>query len=66
MTVNDTVRIRKTDIIGTITKIEGRHLLVKSSEYPIPLMFYEDEIELVRTDDTLIGCIRQSYGGAKR
>ena len=64
MTVNDTVRIKKTDIIGTITKIEGRHLLVKSNDYPIPLMFYDYELEPMHTDDTLIGCIGQSEADA--
>ena len=64
MTVNDTVRIRKTDIIGTIAKVEGHHLLVKSNDYPIPLMFYDYELETINRDDTLIGCIRQSEADA--
>lgn len=47
MKTGDTVRIKKTDIVGTITKVEGHHILVKSDVYSIPVMFYENELELI-------------------
>lgn len=47
MKKGDTVRIRLTDITGVVTKVEGHHILVKSEAYPVPVMFYADELELI-------------------
>lgn len=47
MKKGDTVKIGEPDITGIITKVEGHHILVKSDHYPIPVMFYENEIKLI-------------------
>ena len=67
MKKGDTVRIRKTDMVGTVTEVyanSGRHYSVKLDNL-LEIMLYEDEIELIpNVDSTLIGCIKQSYGDA--
>jgi hypothetical protein len=67
MKKGDTVRIRKTDMVGAVTEVHtnsGRHYSVKFDDLP-EIVLYEDEIELIpNIDSTLIGCIKQSYGDA--
>lgn len=44
----DSVRIRKTDIAGTVIAVHPRRLLVNFQEYIIPIMCYEEEIEKIK------------------
>jgi len=46
MKTGDTVRIRKTGILGTITEIVRCKIKVKFDALPIPITCYEHELEL--------------------
>ena len=60
MKKGDTVRIRKTDMVGTVTEVHansGRHYSVKFDDLP-EIVLYENEIKLIAsTPVTPIPCI---------
>jgi hypothetical protein len=59
MKVGDTVRIRKTDIVGTIARTidnSGRHYTVKIDGFP-PIVLYDDEIEPVKPAAIVNPCV---------
>lgn len=61
----DTVRIKKTDMVGTVTEIKGHHILVKFDTLSLPAMvFYADELELMESDT--VSQWQELCGGAKR
>lgn len=65
MKIGDTVRAKKTSLIGTVTQvIETNLYMVKFPEFGISVKCYASEIALFPNDDTLTGCIAQSYAEA--
>jgi len=59
MIKGDTVRIRKTDMVGTVTEVHtnsGRHYTVKFDDLP-EIVLYEDEIELIKSAVIVNPCI---------